>query len=813
MLLDQVSIHSWINTNGIKTESGQPLDFIEHKYLFDIYSDRSPNIVEMKAAQLGLSTMEIFRTFHRAYYQKLDVIYILPTFTDVQDFAGGKVNRIIDNNAVLQKWIKDKDSTTQKQVGKSTIYYRGSWNERQALMITADWLILDEFDRCKQEVLEQYESRLQHSKYGYKSIFSNPSAPDFGVHKYFKQTDQKMWFVNHSCKQQILLDESCIDYEQEKFICPKCKGEITNEERRQGEWIPTATGLSGWSGYWIPLWISPKVSASKIAEYKRSKTSEYFANFVAGLPFIGGGNKVSAQTLISCLSKEVNTQEDRIIIGVDTGLPIYYVLANKQGYFHYGKCSDPTTGKDPYDELRALLRRFPNSIMVADQGGDLIGIRKLQADFGGRVFLTYYRANRKTQELITWGNNDKYGEVVADRDRLIQLFIDEMLDKRVTFNGTESDWQEYISHWMNIYRTWEENSLGVREFKWERQGPDHFCFSGNTKIKTIDGNKNIRDIVEGDRVYTKSGLKKVYKSWLTQYNAKTVTAFFSNGTKIIATPKHKFITSRGQTTLDSLTYYDKLYTWKKLNTKESSIEDIQTRLGEQIKFTSLQTGHIGLKNIKDFINKYGLIIMGISPKVMLYIIKMVTRLIIQYQTWLVSLEVNISRNMQKKCMKIRDTEKDKKNILTQLDIYPTLGEKLKRVKNGIANILIKVSYWINQGFLNALSVALKVLHEVDRAVSFVPQDVVIVGLHVNIGVNNVYNISVEDEHEYYANGILVSNCHASIYARIGLDKYSETKATIVGEDVLAGLPIGRDVVSNKPMLARVMNDEDYKNLL
>jgi hypothetical protein len=468
------SIHAWIINNNIKTEGSQPLDFKEHRYLFDIYRDDSPNLVEMKAAQLGLSTMEIFRTLHKAYYKGLDIIYILPTATDIQDFAGGKVNRIIDNNPILQEWVADKDSTTQKRVGKNTIYYRGSWNERQALMISADWLILDEFDRCKQEVLEQYESRLQHSKYGYKSIFSNPSAPDFGVHKYFKKTDQKMWFIRHRCGNEVLLDESCINYEKEIYQCPKCQEEISDEERRLGEWKPTAKGDAGWSGYWIPLWIGPKVSAAKIAEYKRSKTPEFFANFVAGLPYIGGGNKVSAQTIVNCISKEINTQEDRIIIGVDTGLPIHIVCANKQGFFYYAKLSDPTTGKDPYLELEKLMMRWPNSIVVADQGGDLIGIRKLQAKYPGRVFLVWYRADRKTQEIIKWGEGSEYGQAIVDRNRAIQLFIDEMLDKRTTFNGTESDWQEYITHWMNIYRTWEENSLGVREFKWERQGPDHF---------------------------------------------------------------------------------------------------------------------------------------------------------------------------------------------------------------------------------------------------------------------------------------------------------------------------------------------------
>lgn len=476
--IQQENILAWIAANNIRTEGGVPLDFKRHRYLIDIYRDDSPNLVEMKAAQLGLSTMEIFRTLWKAYYKGLDIIYVLPTATDIQDFAGGKVNRIVDNNPVLQGWVKDKDSTVQKRVGTSTIYYRGSWNERQALMISADWLILDEFDRCKQEVLEQYESRLQHSKYGFKSIFSNPSAPDFGVHKHFKRTDQKMWFVEHACGESVLLDEKCIDYTREQFICPSCGKEITDEERRLGAFKPTAEGEVGWSGYWLPLWINPDISAAKIAEYKRTKTAEYFDNFVAGLPYIGGGNTVSRETIVNCLSQTVNEQNDRIIIGVDTGLPIHYVIANKQGFFFYGKCQDPTTGLDPYIELESYLQRWPNSIIVADQGGDLIGIRLLQAKYPGRVFLVWYRSDRKAQTLIKWGEGDEYGSVVADRNRVMQLFIDEMLEKRVVYNGTESEWHDYITHWLNIYRVWETDDSGMvdktKGFKWERQGPDHW---------------------------------------------------------------------------------------------------------------------------------------------------------------------------------------------------------------------------------------------------------------------------------------------------------------------------------------------------
>lgn len=478
MLLEQLSIHAWIQNNEIRTESGDLLDFKKYRFLFDIYADRSPLICCMKCAQIGFTTYEILKTAHECKNDGIDIIYVLPTADDVKKFSGGKTNKMIARNPVLQSWTKDKDSIEQKQFGDHTIYYQGSWTERVALMITARKLVVDEFDRCKQDVVEQYDSRLQSIADPRKAYFSNPSLTDFGIHNYYKMSDQKKWHITHSCGQTYVMDESCIDYESKVYRCPKCKGEITDEQRIMGEWKATSTGK--WSGYWIPLWITPWTTAAKIAEYKygseseKAKTPEYFNNFVAGLPYSGSGNKVYASTITKCLSKDINEQNERIIIGVDTGLPIHYVLANKDGFFHYGTCSDPSTGKDPYLELEGLLKRFSNSILIADQGGDLIGIRKLQATYPGRVFLVFYRADQKGTELIKWGENDEYGKVIADRNRLIQLFIDEMTDKRVTFNGTESEWQDYISHWLNIYRVWSENSLGVREFKWERQGPDHY---------------------------------------------------------------------------------------------------------------------------------------------------------------------------------------------------------------------------------------------------------------------------------------------------------------------------------------------------
>ena len=59
--IEDTNVLAWIVKHGIKTENGTPLDFHDHRYLIDIYSDESQNIVEMKAAQLGLSTKDIFK--------------------------------------------------------------------------------------------------------------------------------------------------------------------------------------------------------------------------------------------------------------------------------------------------------------------------------------------------------------------------------------------------------------------------------------------------------------------------------------------------------------------------------------------------------------------------------------------------------------------------------------------------------------------------------------------------------------------------------------------------------------------------------
>lgn len=487
MLLDSLSIHSFIQTNQIKTESGQVLDFHNHRYLFDIYRDNSPLLCCTKAGQIGFSTMAILKTIWLAYNKKMRIGYVLPTADMSQKFVSSKVNPITQQNRIIASWMKDKDAVEQKQIGQGFIHFVGAQTPTAAIMLTMDMLILDEYDKARQDIIEMFNSRLQHSIYKWKWIFSNPTIPDFGVDRFWNISDKKKWHIKHSCGEIYVLDESCIDYEAEIFRCPFCQQEINNENRRMGEWVATSEG--DYSGYWIPLWINPMVTAKEIAQAKRTSTKEYFANFVAGLPYINSTNMLTQQILESNLIDKVNTQEGRIIIGVDTGHNIHYTLANKGGIFYHGYCKsvaeDPTPGYDPYNELDALLQRFPRSIMVADQGGDLIGIRKLQAKYKGRVYLCWFTKETKNHELFRWVDEEAgvhVYKVLVDRNRAVQLVVDELKEQRFPIWGTKEDWQPYFDHWLNIYRVQEiQGEEGDPQYNWrwvwKRKGADHWAMA------------------------------------------------------------------------------------------------------------------------------------------------------------------------------------------------------------------------------------------------------------------------------------------------------------------------------------------------
>lgn len=474
----------WVLFHKIKNEAGLPLEWDNHNFMRAFIDDMSPLQVMLKAPQIGATVAELVKTFWCAYKKKWDIIYTLPTQSDVHDMAGGKINRIIAQNPILGKWTKDHDTVDQKAVGEHIIYYRGTFTNKEAMMVSSDLNVHDEVDASDASVIQQYETRLQAKAGGRRWYFSHPSLGGFGVDIQWQQSDKKEWFItcNHCSQEQQLKWPENLDLQQRKYVCSICKGFLSEDSRKHGIWKSTTTGI--FSGYHISQLMCPWITAEKIITDYETKDKQYFWNYVLGLPYISSENKIDPSVVLRNCTDAINDQQDRIIIGVDTGLPIHYTVLNKQGIFYYGKCKAPTDTYDPYDDLEKLLKRWPSSFLVSDQGGDLIGIRKLQARYPGRVFLCYYRRDTTGEKMIKWGEGENFGIVTVDRNRMIQMIVEQMRDiGRIRLNGTKEDWQEFASHFGNIYRELvmqaqspnkDQSTLYKNQYVWKRNGPDHF---------------------------------------------------------------------------------------------------------------------------------------------------------------------------------------------------------------------------------------------------------------------------------------------------------------------------------------------------
>lgn len=457
------SIHAFNELHEIKNEAGLPLDFKEHSFLWDVYGDMTPVQTVRKAAQVGFSTAAIIKTLWLAKMKNMQVIYTLPTAHDVQDFVSSKVNRIIAQNPIFQTWTADKDAIEQKRVGSSVLYYRGTQTERAALAVSADIICFDESDRSDQKTMQQYESRLQHSAWQWRWYFSNPSSPNIGTDRFWNDSDQKHWFVKCTgCnKEQYLTMENVIMPKGSNALiaCIKCGKEL---DRHSGRWIPRWKGKEV-SGRWISALMAPWISADQIIEKQRRMSAEQFDNFVLGIPHITSGNLVTRDTIMRNLHAGVNPQDGQIVIGVDPGADICYVIGNQKGIFNYGKTRT-------YADIEKFLKMWPNSIVVIDQGGDINPQRALREKYPNRVFLCFYRQDRKTERIIEW--NEAQQEVVADRNKLIQLVVDDLTEMRIPLWGTAEEYEDYWQHWSHIYRASEEDTLGVTRHRWMRTDRD-----------------------------------------------------------------------------------------------------------------------------------------------------------------------------------------------------------------------------------------------------------------------------------------------------------------------------------------------------
>lgn len=452
---------AWIALNGMVNENQQKLEFKDHRFLIDIYSDPAPDIVSRKSAQIGYSVAEILRSIHSAKYEKRNIIYALPTNNVVQDFVKPKVNPLITSNPNISSMVSD-DSVSLKRVGDRFIFFKGGFSDREAISITGDTLVIDEYDRMPDAgVVNTFDSRLQAALEPKRRRFSNPSQVGYGVDALFQDSDQRHWMVRcPHCNHEYFMDwtkgdkEHYVDQRLGIYACGKCGKELDREARRNGRWIAKFPERER-HGYWFSQMMAPWVTASRIIEQFEESNIEFFNNFVLGKAYTLSDLIVNRETILrACAPSTI--PKLHVAMGVDQNVnEQIWVAGTSQGIFAHGKTKS-------WEELEHLKVMW-NATVVADPMPYQTMPKKLAEKYND-FYLCRFKESTSL-DVIDW----KGQTVWADRTRLLDTVANEITNASLMFREHPQELEDYIADWQNLYRTTEEKEDGKIRSIWKKK--------------------------------------------------------------------------------------------------------------------------------------------------------------------------------------------------------------------------------------------------------------------------------------------------------------------------------------------------------
>lgn len=412
----------------------------------------------------------------------LNVGYTLPSDDFAAKFVTEKVDGIIANNPYLQSLIGDTDSKSMKQIGGRFAYFQGTFGEMGAISHTLDMLMHDEDDRSNQKVIGQYQSRMDFSKFKRTIKFSNPSAPAIGVGAKWRISDQQHWMVTcDNCGHESYMDwfggktrgkrNHTVHKGKRIYVCGECAAMLPDDARRYGRWrakYPSRyQGGLGWRGYWINQMFVPWLSASDLINKERNSSTEYFYNFVLGLPYRDQAASVDREVIYSAYSSRPNSRTG-MAMGVDSGVRKHYVVGNIEGIVEVGVC-------DTWEEILQVQQRYQAKCVI-DSGPDITEPRRFIKALSGTFFIANYQRDRAMSGNIRYGLRDRRGWVYIDKHKTIQEVMEMWVERRIKINIRPQDIsEEFIKHYENMARIKDVDSLGRPVYRWEADnGEDHF---------------------------------------------------------------------------------------------------------------------------------------------------------------------------------------------------------------------------------------------------------------------------------------------------------------------------------------------------
>lgn len=526
--------YEWITKNNFTNENGVPMEFSDRSFLIEPLKDESKLLAVLKCSQVGFSTISIFKSAFMAIKYGYNVIYTLPTDSDVEEFTKAKTNRIYDNNPTLKSFLTDdslhtKGFRTLAGDNVGFIFSKGTYGRSASIMQTADILIKDEFDRSNANVLNAYKSRITASAYGAEWEFSNPTFPSFGVDYTYQLSDQKhyiYWCSGCGHAAYITFDAEGFDggnthhvcKERREFVCGSCES-VLDRRTAETEWVSKYPSKLGISGYWISQFMAPWISAEYLIRQKQLTLPDVWSNFFEGKPYASNSNTLDPSNIIKNIQYDekgyvMKNHGKHRVLGADVGGTIdnphfHCVKGTEQGI-------DEVIKLQGEEALHNYIKMNNISMVVIDNAPYPEITTRLTRAFPGRVWRCVFDYNDKRKELYDTDYKTRICNVHRTRlfDRVVdgyitgerRLFLDPLTPN---LSGMSGGSESLCKHWKAQRKVGtsgenkQQNSdnkdlkfdrLGDAIPMWHNDGPDHFsladvynCLAQQIILKFMEG--------------------------------------------------------------------------------------------------------------------------------------------------------------------------------------------------------------------------------------------------------------------------------------------------------------------------------------
>lgn len=469
------------------------------------------------------------------------------------------------------------------------------------------------------------------------------------------------------------------------------------------------------------------------------------------------------------------------VVGVDLGFDDADAIAvigwhkhEKKTYLLHEQVDVGQTITELAEKIDAVIKQYDPLKVVIDTGG--LG-KKIAEEMRKRYALPIVAAEKSRKF--------EYIELLNDAMRMGRFFAKK--DSRFADDCSRIKW--------------ETDLVNPEKPKISDNFHSDVCFIAGTLVRTKNGDKPIEEICLKDEILTRDGFKTIAACGKTGIEP-ILELGFSNGSMLCCTSNHPIFTqNRGFVRADALLYSDRVVTIPQCEKQSSIMErhSIDTHAQSVQAIGGITWGTTKKRN-SIFTKPYGKMLMAICLSGIISIIRTGITQIIN----LIISNVLIQKVIIKSTGKTGSFKVEKiASIWNQPERSQKNGINLLKVDYGIKNTLFHGSKAIEKWFKPyAQYVGVNILETIQpRVQSFIapinaepklgdnlvpmtlsmnadivkknfgPQDlkkedsaVVLVQSRFKTKKETVYNLTVDDKHEYFANGILVSNCDSVLYA-------------------------------------------------